>query len=108
MATRQMLPTSAAAMFLGVTAETLRSWRRRGIGPPFCRYPGGHVRHGAGTHYWEQKQHGCIYYPIESLFAFIERLTVQEGRLPRPFPGRLPGSEKPRSAKPTARPRADR
>lgn len=85
----QYVPTSTAARYLGVTPETLRSWRRRGIGPAFTRLPGGHLRDG--EHYWHEKQNGTIVYSWESLQSFAQRLAVQHARMPRPFPGRLPG-----------------
>ena len=84
----QLLPTSAAAMYLGVSPETLRSWRRRGIGPAFVRLPGGHLPY-RGL-YWAEKSRGTICYPLDGLREFWERLEVQAGRLPRPIPGRLP------------------
>ncbi len=93
MTIRKLFPTDVAAIYLGVTPETLRSWRRRGIGPAYVRFPGGHVRRGIGERYWQQKAHGHISYPLDGLEAFVERLTVQAGRLPRPFPGRLPGGK---------------
>ena len=91
MTVRQLYPTDLAALYLGITAETLRSWRRRGVGPAYCRFPGGHVRRG--DRYWEQKRNGTIMYPLEGLEEFWRRLEVQAGRLPRPFPGRMPGSK---------------
>jgi hypothetical protein len=92
MATTELFNTKAAAMLLGVTPETLRSWRRRGIGPSYIRFAGGHVRRG--KRYGERKVHGHIRYSAEGLVAYIVRSTVQTGRLPRPFPGRLPGRGK--------------
>ena len=79
MATYQLVSTRGAAMFLGISSETLRSWRRRGVGPSYVRYVGRDVRHDR------------ISYPLAGLQAFVKRLKVQAGRLPRPFPGRLPG-----------------
>jgi hypothetical protein len=101
--------TAGAAMMLGLTPETLRSWRRRGIGPTYMRFPGGNVRSrggkrieflgrsmriGRGDEHWcATKPHGTILYPEEKLKAFVEARLVPRGRpfLPRPFPGRLPG-----------------
>ena len=84
----KLLSSEAAAALLGVTRETLRAWRRRGIGPAYTRLPGGHVRHGKT--FWHAKQHGRIAYRLSDLDAYIQRQTVQAGRLPRPFAGRLP------------------
>jgi len=56
-----------AACLLGVRPETLRSWRRRGFGPP----------------YWEKKAHGHICCPFEGLAAFCDRLTDQTCKTPR-------------------------
>jgi hypothetical protein len=104
-----LLPTTLAARMLGLTPETLRSWRRRGIGPTYVRFPGGNVRSrggarieflggsmriGRGDEHWcATKPHGTILYPEEKLEAFVEARLVPRGRpfLPRPFPGRLPG-----------------
>ncbi len=90
MVTRYLLPTVTAAMALGLTAETLRSWRRRGLGPAYVRYPGAY-RSRSSHEYWEEKAHGSVFYPEEELKAFIAERRVEGGRLPRPFPGRLPG-----------------
>jgi hypothetical protein len=79
MGVHQLLPASDAAIFLGLSPDVLRSWRRRGIGPRYVRFPGGRSKHG----------HIC--YEVGDLRAFYKRLMVQEGRLPRPIPGRLPG-----------------
>ena len=87
MTTRALLPAITAAAYLGVTAECLRSWRRRGVGPSYVRLPGGQVRHGA----WAAKVNGTICYPVDGLERFWKAREVQAGRLPRPFPGRLPG-----------------
>ena len=89
MTTQQLFPTALAALYLGISAGTLRSWRRRGVGPAYCRFPGGHVRRGT----WEQKRNGTIMYPLVGLEAFWKAREVQAGRLPRPFPGRMPGSK---------------
>ena len=103
MATRQLYPTDLAALYLGTSAETLRSWRRRGVGPAYVRFPGGHVRRG--DCYWEQKANGTICYSLDALEAFWKAREVQAGRLPRPFPGRLPGGKN--AAKPTVKARPD-
>jgi hypothetical protein len=91
MGDRRLLPTITAAMALGLTPETLRSWRRRGIGPPYVKYVGAY-RNRYDRLYWEDKAHGSVFYPEDKLRAFVEALTVEAGRLPRPFPGRLPRS----------------
>ncbi|MDE2580915.1 MAG: hypothetical protein KGL52_04725 [Rhodospirillales bacterium] len=69
-----------------MTVSALASWRRRGIGPAYVRLPGGHTRRG----HWAAKAAGTICYPIEGLEAFWRAREVQAGRMPRPFPGRLP------------------
>lgn len=89
MADRRLLPTLNAAKALGLSAETLRSWRRRGLGPPYIKYVGG-KRNRYDRRYWKEKAHGTIFYPEQELKAFVERLTVEGGRLPRPFSGRFP------------------
>ena len=101
MSNRALLPAITAAAYLGVTAECLRSWRRRGVGPSYVRLPGGQVRHGA----WAAKVNGTICYPVDGLEAFWKAREVQAGRLPRPFPGRLPGGKN--AAKPTVKARPD-
>jgi hypothetical protein len=40
--------------YLGVSAETLRSWRKKGVGPRF------------------KKLGACVRYPISDLIAFVE------------------------------------
>jgi hypothetical protein len=88
MVTRNLLPTVTAARALGLTAETLRSWRRRGVGPAYVMYPGAYRN---DYHYhWAEKAYGTILYPEEMLKEFVARNVVKGGRLPRPFPGRLP------------------
>ena len=52
------------------------------------RSSGGHCRRG--RYRWEKEVHGHIRYPLDGLQAFLKRLQVQQGRLPAPFPGRLP------------------
>src|SRR5690348_17015433 len=100
MMNHQLLPTVRAAMKLGLTAETLRSWRRRGIGPPYIKYVGGYRNRCAGR-YWKEKAHGTVLYPEVELKAFVEQLTVDGGRLPRPFAGRfLGGSDHPSAGAP--------
>jgi hypothetical protein len=86
MATRRLLPTVTAAMALGVTSEVLRSWRRRGLGPAYLRHRGA----CRDDYYWTQKAYGTVLYPEEALREFVARHMVAGGRLPRPFPGRLP------------------
>jgi hypothetical protein len=73
------MSTATAARYLGVGAGTLRDYRRRRIGPSYVRYPS---RDG---------QHDRIVYPLKGLQEFVDRLTVQAGRLPRPHAGRMPG-----------------
>ena len=97
MPVRQFLPTALAAIYLGVSPECMRSWRRRGIGPVYFRLPGGHI--GRARRYWGEKANGRILYRIEDLKDFIEARAVQAGRLPRPFAGRLPESRAARSEK---------
>jgi hypothetical protein len=89
----RLLPAQIAARCLGVTPQTLRGWRRRGIGPAYTCLPGGNVRRGRAAQYWDGKAYGTIMYPLDGLREFIARLSVQAGRLPRPTPGRLPGGE---------------
>ncbi len=104
-----LCPTLTAAKMLGLTPGTLRSWRRRGIGPSYVMQPGGDVRSRGGTriglpgglsyrfhgdlHWSDTKPNGTIYYPEDKLRAFVEANLVPRGSrlLPRPFPGRLPG-----------------
>ena len=43
-----------------------------------------------GRYCWEKKVHGHIRYPLDGLQAFLRRMQVHHGRLPPPFPGRLP------------------
>jgi hypothetical protein len=73
-------------MALGITSEVLRSWRRRGIGPAYVKHRGA-CRY---RHYWVEKAWGTIMYPEEKLKEFVAQRMVAGGRLPRPFPGRLP------------------
>jgi hypothetical protein len=90
----QLLRTDEAAAYLAVTPETLCAWRRRGIGPPYFRFLGASARdQNYVYHDWPTKKSGTIGYPLGELIAFIERYTVQAGRLPRPFAGRLPGGK---------------
>jgi len=105
-----LYPTANAAEALGVTPETLRSWRRRSMGPPYIKQPGGYIRSRSGLtiespdgrlsvriggklHWCDSKPNGSIYYPEDKLLAFVDARTVPRGArfLPRPFPGRLPG-----------------
>jgi hypothetical protein len=88
MTTSELLCTDLAARFLGVSTDVLRSWRRRNVGPPYMRRCGGHTHRG--NRYWPQKTHGSIFYPRDGLIAFVDRLNIMEGDLPRPFAGRLP------------------
>jgi hypothetical protein len=88
----RLLPVQLAAKCLGVTPETLRGWRRRGIGPAYTCLPGGNVRRGRAAQYRDGKAYGTIMYPLDGLKSFIAKLTVREGRLPLPRPGRPPGS----------------
>jgi hypothetical protein len=87
---RGFLPTASVALLLGLSAETLRSWRRRGVGPAYVCVAGAVLRDRDGWRNWEEKAHGTVLYREEELRAFIERQTVAGGRLPRPFAGRLP------------------
>ncbi len=106
----RLYSTTAAAKVLGVTRETLRSWRRRGMGPGYVKQPGGYVRSRGGVriefpdggfmrifqgdlHWSDGKPHGSVYYPEDKLLAFVDARTVPRGArfLPRPFPGRLSG-----------------
>jgi hypothetical protein len=90
----QLLRTDEAAAYLAVSPETLCAWRRRRIGPPYFRFRGASVRDQSYVHHdWPTKKSGTIGYPLGELIAFIERYTVQAGRLPRPFAGRLPGGK---------------
>jgi hypothetical protein len=95
-----LLPAKTAAMCLGVTAETLRGWRRRGIGPAYVALPGGPVGRGRTRLYVNGCACGTVVYPLDGLKAFIDKQTVQEGRLPRPHPGRLPGGRNKPKVKP--------
>jgi hypothetical protein len=89
MVVRQLFPTACAAVYLGVSPSTLRSWRRRGIGPSYVRFPRAYL---SDSHrYWPKKRHGSICYPVEALEKYVEMLTVREKRMPRPLAGRLPG-----------------
>jgi hypothetical protein len=95
MATIKLLPTLTAAAYLGVTAEALRSWRRRGIGPAYVRIAGADYRDR--NHEWREwaaKKGGTILYPLDDLDAFITARTVQAGRLPRQNRGRSLGGGK--------------
>lgn len=83
---RRCYSTAAAAAYLGVDPQTLAAWRRRGIGPAYARFPTGFGRNSAS------KAGGVIVYPIDSLAAFMDRLTVPAGRLPHPSAGRPRGS----------------
>lgn len=85
----RLLPTASAAVYLGVTAPTLASWRRRGIGPAYCMLPGGHTRRGT----FEQKRGGTICYSLDALDAFWQAREVQTTRLPRLGAGRPPGGK---------------
>jgi hypothetical protein len=90
----QLLRTDEAAAYLAVSPETLCAWRRRRIGPPYFRFRGASVRDQNYVHHdWPTKKFGTIGYPLGELIAFIERYTVQAGRLPRPFAGRQPGGQ---------------
>ena len=82
---RQFLPTAQAADYIGVSVQTLAGWRRRGAGPAYAALPSTHGRNRAG------KRHAIVVYPVEELDQFAHRYMVQESRLPRPFPGRMPG-----------------
>src|SRR6185437_7921080 len=103
--------TAAVANMLGVTPETLRSWRRRGIGPPYLMGLGGYIRSRGGyvlefadggsmrifqgeTHWCATKPHGTVLYSEEKLTAFIDARLAPCRRLPRPFRGRLPAGRK--------------
>lgn len=89
MAAIKLVPTVTAAAYLGVTTETLRSWRRRGIGPAYVRIAGADCRDQ--NHEWREwgaKKGGTILYPLDELAAFIMARTVQTGRLPQQRPGR--------------------
>ncbi|HTW72567.1 MAG TPA: hypothetical protein VME47_22005 [Acetobacteraceae bacterium] len=104
-----LYPTAAAAKMLGLTPETLRSWRRRGMGPTYIKQRGGNIRSRgrgkgiklpsgatmnvfAGERHWsDAKPNGTILYPEDALAAFVASRTVPSGRVPRPFPGRLSG-----------------
>jgi len=108
-----LCPTDTAARMLGLTVETLRSWRRSGIGPSYVKQPGGYVRSRsrgavmklpsgvtmdvfAGERHWcDSKPHGSVYYPEDKLLAYVNARLVPQGTrfLPRPFPGRLPGGK---------------
>jgi hypothetical protein len=90
----QLLPTTEAAFYLGLSRQVLDAWRRRGIGPTYVHFPSAFVRdRNYVTRDWPNKRHGMIAYRIGDLISFIERYTVQAGRLPRPFAGRLPGGK---------------
>jgi hypothetical protein len=84
----RLLSTRAAAIYLALSDETLRSWRRRGIGPPYLKVEGAHI--GQGGRLWKQKRHGHVLYPRDGLDEFIAKQAVQNGRLPRPISGRMP------------------
>jgi hypothetical protein len=73
------MSTETAAWYLGVGPGTLRDWRVRKIGPSYVRYPS------------KDGRHDRIMYPRKSLEAFVARMTVEAGRLPRPHAGRMPG-----------------
>ena len=89
-----LFSTETAAVFLGVSPQTLDAWRRRGIGPGYIRYPCAVVRNRNYVYRdWPNKRHGVIVYPLRELTAFVERYKVLAGRLPRPFVGRLPGGK---------------
>lgn len=55
-----MLRPREAAEYLGVTTETLRAWRQRGVGPDYVQHEDGHAR-----------------YPAERLVRYIETRTVR-------------------------------
>jgi hypothetical protein len=74
MGDRWLCNAATAACLLGVLTETMRTWRRRGIGPAYVRFPGGHVRRGMA--------YGHISYPLEELRAFARAWLVEFGRLP--------------------------
>jgi hypothetical protein len=40
---QKFLDTAATAEYLGVSAETLKGWRSRGMGPPFRKLPNAKV-----------------------------------------------------------------
>ena len=61
---KRYINETAAAEYLGNSVHTLRSWRQKGIGPPF-------IRHGHG------KKSGNIRYDIERLDAFMDKFTVE-------------------------------
>lgn len=42
---RPLMDTEATSVYLDVPAETLKTWRRRGEGPPFIRVNGRMVRY---------------------------------------------------------------
>jgi hypothetical protein len=84
--TDRLVPSATAALLLGVTMPALRGWRVRGVGPAYVRLPGACSRRGD----WPEKKHGRICYSVAELERFWKAREVQAGRMPRPFPGRLP------------------
>jgi hypothetical protein len=68
----RLIPAVDAAPMLGLTPETLREWRRRGIGPAYVRLPGGRVRGG--------KPCDRICYPKAELRAFADAWLVEAAR----------------------------
>src|ERR1700722_11258053 len=104
----RLYPTTSAAMALGLTPDTLRSWRRRNIGPNYIKQSGGYIRSrggrlvafaggsmlvGSGELHWcANKPNGSIFYREQDLIAFVQACMIPRGRRlrPRPFPGRLP------------------
>lgn len=101
MTDREPHPTAMAALALGVSEKTMRSWRRRNVGPSYARYLGGCVH---SDRYWPEKALGSVRYSYGALEAFAEWLMVPRGRLPRPCSGRLPGGNRhpPHGARPDA------
>ncbi len=58
-----------AALVLGLSVHTLRSWRRRGRGPAFEKHAGA-KRRGRG-------QAGRVVYRAEAIQAYLLKITVE-------------------------------
>jgi predicted DNA-binding transcriptional regulator AlpA len=64
-----------AAKYLGLYPNTLWRWRKKGLGPKYVKLAS-----------------NVAAYRISDLNDFVEAMGIIQTRLPRPVPGRYPGS----------------